>query len=117
MISYKEQFKEGQNVVKSSISYKIKMALISQEFIEIFCSHDLANSDYAAIQIAPLRYNSFEDWVDDIDIETILKSITYIIWTDKIVDSYFNAKVEDRSIYFLLRKLELLLNETQHVAV
>lgn len=93
------------------------MALISQEFIEIFCSHDLANSDYAAIQIAPLSYNSFEEWVDQIDIETILKSITYIIWTDKIVDGYFNAKVEDLSIFYLLRKLEILLNEKQYVMV
>jgi hypothetical protein len=111
LITYKDHFKksDSKNALPTSLSDKINRALISQEFIEVFCSYDLANTDYAAIQIEPLNYASFEEWVETINIETILKSITYIIWTDRIVDGYFNAKIEDHSLFFLLARLEKLL--------
>jgi len=41
--------------------------------------------------------------------ESILKNITYIIWTDRIVQGYFALRIEDNTVYLLLDRLEKIL--------
>ena len=41
-------------------------------------------------------------------LEKVLKHITYIIWTDKVVPDYFADRVRDNTIYHLLNRLERL---------
>lgn len=82
---------------------------IIQQFTEIFCGYDLADTDYMIIQTEPYLFDSFKHWIEQTNLETILKSLTYIIWTDKIIEGYMTAKTKDGTIYQLLSRLEYLL--------
>ncbi len=113
LIAFKEHFKknEDKHSVKASQSQKnqTRVTSFSQQFIEIFCGHDLADTDYAIIQTELFKYDTIEQWINQVSIETILKYTTYIIWTDKIVEGYFGTKIKDQTLYSLLNRLEILL--------
>ena len=113
LIGFKSTFKTFQETVSFKAGNYNQIALsfktLIQQFIEIFCGHDLADTDYVIIQTEPYLFDSFKHWIDQTDIETILKSLTYIIWTDRIIEGYMLAKSKDDTIYQLLNRLEYLL--------
>ena len=81
----------------------------NEEFIEVFCGHDLADTDYAFIKTNAADQEPMEEWINQLSMESILKNITYIIWTDRIVQGYFALRIEDDTVYFLLDRLEKIL--------
>lgn len=81
-----------------------------EKFIETFCGHNLADTDYGVIQSDINHYDSVRLFINEASIETILKYLTYIIWTDKFITGYFSAKVNDQTVYYLIERLEVLLN-------
>lgn len=87
-----------------------------QEFIDIFCEHNFADTDYSIIQQEPLEFNTLEEWINQASLPAILKSFTYFIWTDKIVEGYFKTRIENRIMDKLLLRLEVLLKEEKVVA-
>jgi hypothetical protein len=87
-------------------SFRKKQA---QSFINIFCEHLLADTDYDEIQQNAIQYNSPQHAIDQMSLDIILKTITFIIWTDRSVEGYFFAKIHDNTLFHLLSRLEVLL--------
>ncbi|BAV08202.1 hypothetical protein FLA_4235 [Filimonas lacunae] len=85
-----------------------------QAFVNIFCEHQLADTDYDIIQQHTAKYPNPEHHIQHMPLEVVLKTLTYIIWTDRIVDGYLFAKVHDRTMYWLLTRLEALLPSGNH---
>lgn len=88
-----------------------------QAFINVFCEYQLADTDYDIIQQNHAKYNSVEQHIQQMPLEVVLKFLTFIIWTDRIVDGYFFAKIHDRTMYWLLSRLEALQQATTPAAV
>src|SRR3982751_567438 len=57
-------------------------------FIELFCQHHFADSDYSSIQKRPKKFTTTDQWISEFDIDTILKWLTYYIWTNKSNEGY-----------------------------
>ncbi|MEP7319079.1 MAG: DUF6508 domain-containing protein [Panacibacter sp.] len=93
--------KEGDFILHQSID----------SFIEIFCQNNFADTDYSVIQNRPLEFESADRWIDQINIDTVLKCLTYIIWNNKIDEGYFLKKIHDGLIEKHLSRLENILNE------
>jgi len=74
-------------------------------FIRIFCENHFADSDYTILQ-KEFRSNYASEWFNRVSIDTILKLITYIIWTDKSMNGYFVKRIEDKTMLKLLIRLE-----------
>ena len=74
-------------------------------FIRVFCENHFADSDYTILQ-KELRSNYAAEWFNRLNIDVILKLITYIIWTDKSMDGYFIKRIEDKTMLKLLTRLE-----------
>ncbi len=87
-----------------------------QEFTDIFCEHNFADTDYSAIQQEPLEFDSMEAWIQQASISSILKCFTYFIWTDKIVEGYFSGRVDNYIVEKLLLRLEEAIMEENLVA-
>ncbi|RXK85447.1 DUF6508 domain-containing protein [Filimonas effusa] len=84
-------------------AFKKKQA---QSFINIFCEHLLADTDYDALQQNPIQYHSLQQDIEKMPLDSILKTITFIIWTDRSVEGYFYAKMHDKTLFYLLSRLE-----------
>ena len=82
-------------------------------FIEIFCQNNFADADYTIIQNGPREFETAEDWINQINIDTVLKCLTYIIWTDKSNNGYFMKSIKSKLIDKHLTRLENILIE-QH---
>ncbi|HVX51184.1 MAG TPA: DUF6508 domain-containing protein [Chitinophagaceae bacterium] len=80
-----------------------------QKFIDIFCQHNFADTDYSVIQQEILESDSIDQWINTASLPAILKCFTYFIWTDKILDGYFETRIKNRSIGKLLQRLEAVL--------
>jgi hypothetical protein len=74
-------------------------------FIRVFCEHHFADSDYTILQ-KELRSNYTTEWLSRLNIDEILKLMTYIIWTDKTMKGYFVKRIEDKTMLKLLIRLE-----------
>ena len=61
-------------------------------FTEVFCQNNFADSDYSIMQNEPREFETPDHWINQINIDTILKCLTYIIWNNKIDDGYFLKK-------------------------
>jgi len=94
---------------------KIKHDVI-EKFIEIFCTHNFADTDYSMIQQEPLEYDTLDEWIEQASVDAILKSFTYFIWTDKILEGYFRSRIETNIVDKLLVRLEMLLKEENILA-
>lgn len=79
-----------------------------QEFTRVFCDHLLADTDYAALQKEEFKYQS-PLHIANMQLDVILKVLTYIIWTDRIVEGYFLARIKDMTLVTILNRLEVLL--------
>jgi len=85
-------------------------------FVELFCQNNFADSDYTSIQKKPEKYATIDQWIDQFDIETILKCITYYIWTNRSNKGYFVAKIKDRTLLKYLSRLnDILSKEYMHL--
>ena len=111
LTAYKQRFKGNERVTAVTKTKKPAPALINayEEFMEVFCGHDLADTDYAFIKTNAAEHEPMEDWINQLSMESILKNITYIIWTDRIVQGYFALRIEDNTVFFLLDRLEKIL--------
>jgi len=86
-----------------------------EAFIEIFCQHDFADADYRILQGEPKIFVERDMWFHKVDIDTICKFLTYIIWTDRTINNYFFTKIQDRTIEKLLTRLEAIVsNDSRH---
>ena len=112
LTAYRKKFYDG----KSHFSFKKAQKDPVQEFIDIFCEHNFADTDYSIIQQEPLEFSSLEEWITQASLPAILKCFTYFIWTDKIVEGYFKTRIEDNLMDKLLLRLETLLKEEKIVA-
>jgi hypothetical protein len=111
ILSYKTAFEpevlsNRNNTPKKRISKEIA------EFINLFCEYQLADNNYMDLQIKARQYRTnLQEWYNSLTIDEVLKSLTYIIWTDKFVENYLASRIEDSSVYFLLSRLDLLQSE------
>ncbi len=80
-----------------------------ETFIETFCQNNFANTDYTEIQTEPKGFATENFPSNKVRIDIILKSLTYIIWTNKSSDGYFLKKIKDKTIENLLTRLEDIL--------
>jgi len=100
-------YDESKNVKTDSLQKSIN------SFVELFCQHHFANSDYTTIQKRPSHVSSVDQWIEQFDVETVLKGLTYYIWTNKSNDGYFIRKIKDKTIYKHLARLNDLLSENR----
>lgn len=107
LAAYRKRFYDGG----LSIPFKKAKKDPVQEFIDIFCEHNFADTDYNIIQQELMEFDSIEAWVNQASLPAVLKCFTYFIWTDKIMEGYFKTRIENRSVERLLVRLETLLKE------
>ncbi len=83
-----------------------KEKLMMEGFIHTFCEYQLADNNYMQIELHK-NLNTVDVLAYyDLSLEDILKHLTHIIWTDKVVPNYFATRVKDSSIYHLLNRME-----------
>lgn len=107
LTAYRKKFYDGGTLH----AYKKAKKDPVQEFIDIFCEHNFADTDYNIIQQELLAFDTIEEWVNQASLPAILKCLTYFIWTDKIMEGYFRTRIENKSVDKLLMRLEALLKE------
>ncbi|GGH68247.1 hypothetical protein HNQ91_001491 [Filimonas zeae] len=118
LLSYKHSLTPDENERKLSFHAALKIIPGSflkkqvQAFINIFCEYQLADTDYDVIQTDNRKYASTEQHIQHMPLEVVLKFLTFIIWTDRIVDGYFFAKIHDKTMYWLLSRIEALQTGT-----
>jgi len=84
----------------------------AQEFIDIFCEHNFADTDYNIIQQELMEFDSMEAWVNQASLPAIIKCLTYFIWTDRIIEGYLINRVKDNSLSILLNQLKDVLERS-----
>lgn len=113
LADYRSVFKTGGLILtlktKPVKGSKITLQQFVDSFIEIFCQNNFADTDYSLIQNKPNGIASLKEWVNSIDVETILQCFTYAIWTDKTFEGYFLRKINDNSAEMLLTRLNEIL--------
>jgi len=97
-------YDEGKNVSTDLLNRSIGF------FIELFCQNHFADSDYSVFQKRP-KGSTTDEWINEIDIDIILKFLTYYIWTNKSHDGYFIRKIKDKTVYKFLDRLNKILAE------
>lgn len=103
-------YDEYQNV-KTNLSQKSV-----NSFVDLFCQHHFADADYTTIQKKPEEFTTIDEWINQFDIATILKGITYYIWTNKSNKGYLLTKIKDGSLYKYLSRLnDILAAEQMHL--
>jgi hypothetical protein len=80
---------------------------LMDSLVNIFCTHDLPDNNYISIHLEASQYNNKQLFVNA-PVEKLLKHLTYIIWTDKLVDNYLPARIKDGTIYIILERLAVL---------
>ena len=107
LTAYRKKFYDGGTLY----AFKKARKDPAQEFIDIFCEHNFADTDYNIIQQELMEFDTIEAWVNQASLPAILKCLTYFIWTDKIMEGYFKTRIENKSVDRLLMRLEVLLKE------
>ena len=76
--------------------------------MSIFCEHELADTDYIAVQQDAVGYKSLSDYIskNNLSLAYIIKCLTYFIWTDRIIEGYLINRVKDNSLSILLNQLK-----------
>ena len=116
LISYRKKFYLPEPAAFGKTQPKKSKEQLIEEFIDTFCAHNFADSDYSVIQQELIQFDTMEEWIYQASVSTILKCFTYFIWTDKIVDGYFKARIDNHIVDQLLLRLEAAIKE-EHVAV
>ena len=97
-------YDEGKNVRADLLNRSISF------FIELFCQNHFADSDYSVFQKRP-KGSATDEWINEIDIDVILKFLTYYIWTNKSHPGYLIRKIKDKTVYKFLDRLNNILAE------
>lgn len=112
LVSFKNQFQHPSNSIgnadKKSITYSEQRKKI-QEFISLFCEYQLADTNYLENITEVKSFGSVEEWMKESNLDAILKQLTYIIWTDRILEGYFEVNIKDNMIFHLLERIEALI--------
>lgn len=98
-------YDEGKNVRTDLLPRSISF------FVELFCQNHFADSDYTNIQKRPKKFTTTDEWINESDIDIILKFLTYYIWTNKSHDGYLIRKIKDKTVYKFLDRLNKILSE------
>jgi len=98
-------YDEGKNVRTDLLQRAIN------SFVELFCQNHFADSDYSTIQKKPNHFSPADQSINELDIDTILKFLTYYIWTNKSHDGYLIRKIKDKTIQKFLERLNKILSE------
>lgn len=77
---------------------------LMDNLVNVFCTHNLPDNNYISIHLEASQYNNKQLFVNA-TVEKLLKHLTYIIWTDKLVDNYLPARIMDQTIYLILQRL------------
>jgi|GEM_PF-2385211 len=92
-----------------ALNNSLVAGIIVDSFINTFCEYELADNNYMPLFASVPGSQSIDDgWFKQLTTEQVLKYLTYIIWTDRIANNYFLAKVEDNTVYRLIKRLEEL---------
>jgi hypothetical protein len=118
IISYRKKFytRERNNFLSFFKKRKKSMKELTESFVQTFCQYDFADSDYLNLQQGDRDFDTLNEWIEQIDIETILQFLTYVIWTDKTIDGYFYKKIKDGTIGIVLERLEYLIKKEKNIA-
>ena len=117
LASYKKKFYSHDfSISPKNSSKKANREALIGEFIDIFCEHNFADTDYSVIQQEPLEFSTMDEWIHQASVSSILKSFTYFICTDKIVEGYFNGRIENHTVEKLLHRLEAAIKEENIIA-
>jgi hypothetical protein len=98
-------YEEGKNIKTDLLQRSITF------FVELFCQNNFADSDYTSIQKKPKQFTTADQWINEFDIDTILKFLTYYIWTNKSHDGYLIRKIKDKTVHKYLERLNEILSE------
>jgi hypothetical protein len=117
LVKFRKYFLQEEPVnkhYKRAPNKKTKALLLkeqSEKFIEVFCQHNFANSDYTVLQSEPKLFDSIEEWINQSTITTILKYLTYLIWTDKIIEGFLIKKIKDQTVKMFLDRLDTIIKD------
>lgn len=98
ILTYKQAFQPASQPDQVSID----------RFVNLFCEYQLADNNYMNLHLQPGFQHDDELWFGALHVDQVLQLITYIIWTDRFVPGYLLAKVNDKSLFRLLERLEQL---------
>ena len=115
LISYKKLFYPEEESASAFLFIKRMkqkpLQDVKYSFIDIFCQHNFANTDYSGLGELNKKTSSDEEVITKMDIEVLLKAFTYIIWTDKTNEGFFEHLVKNYTFLHLFNRLEFLVAE------
>jgi hypothetical protein len=77
-----------------------------KDFVNLFCEYQLADNNYMDIHLQGGANSNKDEWFTTLTTDQVLRYITYIIWTDKFSEGFLFSKVEDKTLYKLLSRLQ-----------
>src|ERR1700756_1764181 len=106
LAAFRDQFRYDATRARKPFDRSIQN--ISEQFTNVFCEYQLADTNYAGHLLQSRNHTSEQEWVAQLDVEGIIRFLTYIIWTDKARTGYLKTRYEDNTIFLLLNRLEEL---------
>lgn len=97
--------------IKNSNNNDAELKKSAHIFIEIFCENNFADTDYSIIQLEPREFETPDLWINQINIDTVLKCLTYLIWNNRIDEGYFLKKIKDGLVIKHLSRLKNIVEE------
>ena len=104
---------------KPNTQIEIHTKKLIDNFITIFCEHNLANTDYIEVQREAVGHPSLAEYIHTtrLLLPAIVKCLTYFIWTDRIIEGYFVSKIKDGSLNDLLSQLQTTLKQEEQFVI
>ena len=113
LISYRKQFYPEENSASGFLLVKRRkqktLEEIMNSFVNVFCQHNFANTDYSGLVELNKKHSSDKEVIENMSADTILKALTYIIWTDITNAGFFESMIKNYTLFYLLSRLELLM--------
>jgi len=113
IIALKEDFAQDKISWLESLhitvkNHEVHYSNMIDTLVNTFCSYELADNNYITIHLEASQYSNNKLLFANTTIDKLLKHLTYIIWTDKVVDGYLPARVKDQTVYNILNRLSEL---------
>ena len=108
-IFYQHLSVPGSKIKNSNNDAELKKS--AHNFIEIFCENNFADTDYSIIQLEPREFETADLWINQINIDTVLKCLTYLIWNNKIYEGYCLKIIKDGLVVKHLSRLKNIVEE------
>jgi len=80
------------------------------DFVNLFCEYQLADNNYMNVHLEAIENGNNENWYTNLSVDQALRLLTYIIWTDKLSPGYLPIKVNDKTVYHTLNRLENIVS-------